>query len=212
MSKVAKLSKGERTAQRLLDVAEQLFAARGFDGTTLRDVAAAGGIREPGIYNHFANKEILYCAVLDRGLQPMADAMDELLQGGASMQEMSGLPIAMTNLLAAHPHMPALFQQALSQQGAGSVQRVMDDWLDRLFARGHRTIEESAGEQVHHRSAVIQMIAMFNLCTGYFLSQRVLDRYQLGEVASPENLREQKKLLSRIIKMFLGAKPRTDRA
>ena len=204
--------KGELTRSAIVEAAHQLFTTQGYHGTSMRQIANNAGIALGGIYNHFANKEILYCAVLDRGLQPMADAMDELLQGGASMQEMSGLPIAMTNLLAAHPHMPALFHQALSQQGAGSVQQVMDDWLDRLFARGQRTIEKSAGEQVHHRSAVIQMIAMFNLCTGYFLSQRVLDRYQLGEAASPENLREQKKLLSRIIKMFLGAKPRTDRA
>lgn len=203
MNAPAKLSKGKRTAQRLLDVAEQLFAERGFGGTTLRDVAEAAGIREPGIYNHFANKEVLYCAVLERGLQPMADVMDALLAGSSSMQDIAGLPVMMTDLLAAHPAMPALFQQALGQQSSDLAQALMDAWLDRLLSRGQRVIESSVGEQADKRATVIQMVAMFNLCTGYFLSQRLLDRYQLGDVTASENLQQQKKLLSRIVKMFL---------
>ena len=32
-------TKGERTASRILDVAEDLFAAQGYDGTSLRQIA-----------------------------------------------------------------------------------------------------------------------------------------------------------------------------
>ena len=62
--------KGEETAARILDAAEALFAERGYAGTTLRDVAAAVGIRNPSLYNHFPNKESLYAAVLERGIGP----------------------------------------------------------------------------------------------------------------------------------------------
>ena len=132
-----------------------------------------------------------------------ADVMDALLAGSSSMQDIAGLPAMMTDLLAAHPAMPALFQQALSQQSSDLAQALMDAWLDRLLSRGQRVIESSVGEQADKRATVIQMVAMFNLCTGYFLSQRLLDRYQLGDVTASENLQKQKKLLSRIVKMFL---------
>jgi AcrR family transcriptional regulator len=66
-----KLTKGERTAQRILDVAEELFAERGYDGTSLRQIADRAGIKQPGLYNHFAGKQALYEAVLFRALNPI---------------------------------------------------------------------------------------------------------------------------------------------
>ena len=52
--------KGERTAERILDAAEALFAQRGYAGATLRDVAAKVGLRTPSLYNHFPNKESIW--------------------------------------------------------------------------------------------------------------------------------------------------------
>ena len=50
----------------LLDVAQQRFAVDGFAGTSVRDLAAAVGIKESSVYNHFASKQ----AVLDALLVP----------------------------------------------------------------------------------------------------------------------------------------------
>jgi AcrR family transcriptional regulator len=55
------------TEQRLLDAAEQLFGAAGFEGVALADVAAQAGIRRPSLLYHFETKEALYRAVLKRG-------------------------------------------------------------------------------------------------------------------------------------------------
>ena len=46
MENVNKSSKGERTAQRILDAAEQLFAQKGYNGTTLRDIADYAMVRK----------------------------------------------------------------------------------------------------------------------------------------------------------------------
>lgn len=54
------------TAERILDAAEDLFAAKGYRATSLGDVADRVGIRAPSLYNHFRNKEALYEAVLER--------------------------------------------------------------------------------------------------------------------------------------------------
>jgi AcrR family transcriptional regulator len=196
-----KLTKGERTAQRLMDVAERLFAERGFGGTSLRDVANAAGIKEPGIYNHFANKEALYYAVLERGLRPLANAMDVLLAGEPSPKALAELPAVMTDMLAEHPSMPALFQQALMNREDGHAQTLMDDWLGQLFTRGRQVMY--SGERGESKEHVLRLIAMFNLCSGYFLSQRVMDKFEAGSVLAPENLVRQKRLLGKIIRLFL---------
>ncbi len=56
---------GQRTRQAILDAALDLFADKGFFGTSLRDVAAAVGVRESALYNYFKSKEALFDALLD---------------------------------------------------------------------------------------------------------------------------------------------------
>ncbi len=65
--------KAHRTRAAILQEAERLFAAHGFRGTRLEDVAQAVGIRRASIVYYFADKRELYDAVL-------ADALGGLLQ------------------------------------------------------------------------------------------------------------------------------------
>ncbi len=55
---------GARTRQAILDAALELFAAKGYFGTSLRDVAGAVGVRESALYNYFAGKDALFEALL----------------------------------------------------------------------------------------------------------------------------------------------------
>jgi AcrR family transcriptional regulator len=52
--------------EEILDVATQLFAAHGYDGTSMNDVAGRVGMRKASLFYHFATKDSLYEAVLDR--------------------------------------------------------------------------------------------------------------------------------------------------
>ena len=55
---------GQRTRQAILDAALELFADKGYFGTSLRDVAAAVGVRESALYNYFDGKDALFEALL----------------------------------------------------------------------------------------------------------------------------------------------------
>lgn len=48
----------------MLDAALRLFAQKGFAGASMRMLARETGLRESSFYNHFANKEDLYQAVI----------------------------------------------------------------------------------------------------------------------------------------------------
>ncbi len=192
-----KPTKGEQTAERILDAAEMIFSARGFEAASLREIARQAGIQQPGLYNHFASKRDLYAAVLDRALTPMAEAMTESIHADRSRKPLQKLPSIMTDILLEHPQMASLFQQALQGKDAPG-QELMHDWLDRLLAQGVDIARSHATEPIDRAELALEIVALFNVTTGYFLSQRVLDSLSVGKLGDPKNIAKQKLILERI--------------
>jgi AcrR family transcriptional regulator len=60
--------------QEILQAAIELFAAKGFRGTTTRDLAAKAGVNEAIIFRHFVNKTELYRAILEEKVHQNKDA------------------------------------------------------------------------------------------------------------------------------------------
>ena len=56
----------ELMEQKLFDVAERLFAERGFDGTTVQDVADAMGVSRPALYYYVKRKEDILTRLVER--------------------------------------------------------------------------------------------------------------------------------------------------
>lgn len=67
-------ARGERTRKLVLDAAERLFAASGFDGVSLRDIAQSADISLPLINFHFGGKEDLFRTVLSRRVEDLIEA------------------------------------------------------------------------------------------------------------------------------------------
>jgi len=65
MGNMRRLPPDQRRAV-IAEAAGRLFGERGYDGTRLDDVAAAAGVTKPILYRHFADKERLYLALLER--------------------------------------------------------------------------------------------------------------------------------------------------
>lgn len=59
------------TRDRILDVAERLFAEQGLGQTSLRAITAAAGVNLASVHYHFGSKEALVHAIFDRRLRPM---------------------------------------------------------------------------------------------------------------------------------------------
>lgn len=58
-------TKGEQTRAAIVKAAHELFLKNGFHGTSMRQIADRCELAVGGIYNHFANKEDIFAAVLD---------------------------------------------------------------------------------------------------------------------------------------------------
>jgi AcrR family transcriptional regulator len=59
----SRLSSDERR-QAIIEAVKRIFAEKGFEGTTTRELAKAAGISEALLYNYFPSKESLYVAML----------------------------------------------------------------------------------------------------------------------------------------------------
>lgn len=67
---------------RILEVAEQLFAARGYDAVSIQDIADAATVSKANVFHHFGSKEKLYFSVLNTACGNAAQRLDELERHG----------------------------------------------------------------------------------------------------------------------------------
>jgi AcrR family transcriptional regulator len=75
----SRLTKGDRTRQRLLDIAIRRFATDGYRRTSVSDIAREAGVTPATTYAYFAGKGALFEAAVDR------DAAEMMTQARASM-------------------------------------------------------------------------------------------------------------------------------
>lgn len=64
------------TARTILSAAVQMIAARGYHGTSVRDIATFAGISPGSIYNHFGSKHELLVTILVRGGSALVEATE----------------------------------------------------------------------------------------------------------------------------------------
>lgn len=76
-----RLSREARRRQ-ILDAAIEVFARRGFRGTTTKRLALEAGVSEATIFLHFPTKRDLYRALLEEKIRSQADLRAELASGG----------------------------------------------------------------------------------------------------------------------------------
>ncbi|KUL49553.1 TetR family transcriptional regulator [Streptomyces sp. NRRL S-1521] len=73
---------GAERREQLLDIGRTLFAAKGFEGTSVEEIAAKAGVSKPVVYEHFGGKEGLYAVVVDREMRQLLDMVTSALTAG----------------------------------------------------------------------------------------------------------------------------------
>src|SRR5215831_3308511 len=78
---------GKERREQLLDIGRKLFAARGFEGTSIEEIAAQAGVSKPVVYEHFGGKEGLYAVVVDREVERLLTTATEILSGAQTREK-----------------------------------------------------------------------------------------------------------------------------
>jgi AcrR family transcriptional regulator len=70
---------GAQRRQQLLDIGRELFGQKGFEATSIEEIAARADVSKPVVYEHFGGKEGLYAVVVDREMQLLLDRFTSAL-------------------------------------------------------------------------------------------------------------------------------------
>lgn len=104
------------TRQRILEAATKLFAEKGFDATTTRDIAEAAQIATGTLFNYFATKEAIIAQQADAASEHVHDAYFERPENGETLEEdLFGLLAAgLRRLKPLRRQLPSLLETTLS--------------------------------------------------------------------------------------------------
>lgn len=166
-------TKGDRTAAAILAAAEDLFAEKGYDGTTLRDVADRVGIRIPSLYNHFESKEALYGAVLERGLGPILELLSSVVAEARASEapwppEPRPIVEAMLAVLDARPQLPRLLLRE-TLAGGTRLSPELRDWIAPIFERAGEAAARGVDEARFGADQVTHLVlAIYHVVVGYY--------------------------------------------
>ncbi|MGQ0792737.1 MAG: TetR/AcrR family transcriptional regulator [Deltaproteobacteria bacterium] len=68
------------TREKILEAAMKLFAAKGFNGTTTKEISEEAGVNEALIFRHFSTKRDLYGAIIEKKMQEQPSGIQATLE------------------------------------------------------------------------------------------------------------------------------------
>ena len=131
---------GEANAERILDAALEIFAAYGFRGARIDQIAAAAGLSKPNLLYYFRTKEELYTAVLRRTLDMWLEPLRELDAASDPREALSAYIARKLDYSRLYPVASRLFAMEMLQ-GAPHLDPALKTTLSDLVEAKSRTIE-----------------------------------------------------------------------
>jgi AcrR family transcriptional regulator len=177
------------TKARILAAAEGVFAARGFDGASTRQIAAAAGVNISSLHYHWESKETLYFAVFeylyDRILEvvrsSIPDASMERPVNRAVVDEVMG---RLYDFFADHPTIPRLMVRRLLETSAetSDIEReiLLPAW--RRFATWTYDLSKPGSAE----DASMLMLTVHSVLLLFMLDSQQFTTLLGGSVRSPE--------------------------
>lgn len=197
---------GAATRERILDVAESLFAEHGLAGTSVRDIAAEVGLTPASLYNHFAGKQALYEAVLERGVRPLIDLLRNLDDKSPLDDSGAGLIGAIMDHLSQRPHLPRLVHHA-AVTGGDHLDVLARDWIRPLFESGAEGMQLDHSLEWEPAEYPLFIAMWLHLVFGHFALAPLLGRISPEDPLSPEGIERQKQFLQKLARIVTRPAP-----
>ena len=204
--------KGDRTAAAILAAAEDLFAEKGFEGTTLRDVATRVGIRIPSLYNHFENKEALYGAVLERGLSPILQMLSTLVAKSevaddTDQPDPRAIIEWIVAVLDARPQLPRLLLRE-TLAGGNRLTPELRDWIAPIFERAGEAAFRGAATTRWQPEQIPQLVlAIYHVVIGYYAIAPFYKQLSGQDLLAEDAHSQQTRFLSDFVETLFSPDP-----
>ncbi|MBT2230770.1 TetR/AcrR family transcriptional regulator [Nonomuraea sp. NEAU-A123] len=90
---------GRERREQLIQISRTLFAEKGFDGTSIEEIAATAQVSKPVVYEHFGGKEGVYAVVVDREMQKLLSMITEALAASHSLIKLERAALALLHYI-----------------------------------------------------------------------------------------------------------------
>ncbi|HLT15715.1 MAG TPA: TetR/AcrR family transcriptional regulator [Acidimicrobiales bacterium] len=165
---------GRQTADRILLAAMAEFGTRGYEATSLDDLARRLGIRKQTILYWFPSKEALLAAVVDSCADELTTRLERgLASAGDGFARVEAMVRVMFRLAARHPAMLG-FLREVTRLGPPASTRLLErlqPLVDR--AAGYLEAEMDAGRMRRHDPRLL-LLAAYSMVTGLATEVEVL--------------------------------------
>ena len=112
----------------LIEIARVLFAKRGYEATSVEEIADRAKVSKPIVYEHFGGKEGLYAVVVDREVRSLLDRIAAALTAGHPRELLEQAALALLDYIEEEPHgFRVLVRESPVLSPAGNFSSVMND-------------------------------------------------------------------------------------
>jgi AcrR family transcriptional regulator len=121
------MSAAQRREQ-LIAIGRQLFAERGFDATSIEEIATRARVSKPVVYEHFGGKEGLYAVVVDREVRVLLNRLSTALTGGHPHELLAQAVMALLDYIEQETDgFRVLVRESPGMSATGSLSSVLND-------------------------------------------------------------------------------------
>src|SRR5262249_10702178 len=157
-----RLAASARRAQ-LVDVGRALFAERGYEATSVEEIAERAGISKPIVYEHFGGKEGLYAVIVDREVEHIVGRIVEAISSGSPRERLERAALAfLSEGEAGRGGLGVLRRGAPASKRSGEMPALMYDLADRvgaIFTEQFRKAGYDAKAAPIYAHALVGMVA-----------------------------------------------------
>lgn len=197
------------TRERILDVAEALFAESGFAGTSVREIATRAGVTPGSLYNHWSGKQALYAAVIERGVHPLLELMVELAERDTRPNPAPEAVTAVMEHLSARPHLARLITTE-AMRGGDHLSSLVRDWVEPIVTRGLATLERETGSPFTRDEFPSVIAVWIQIFLGHFALAPLLDAVLPEPPLSRQGSERHTRFLRKLAQMMTQAGPLDD--
>jgi AcrR family transcriptional regulator len=184
--------RASETRKRILDAAEIVFAQRGFDAATTREIAALSETNVATPYNYFAGKEALYLAVIERAIAPLIRLMDEFARERDKPGAAAGAIHRVLSHLASHEGTTRLVYREIVANGP-MAERLTESLFEPLIERVRAELR-AAGRVSPDLEPFVAAL-FIHLSFSHVALAPLLSRVFDLEMLSPESLARQVRVI-----------------